>query len=195
MSMNKISDEDVKTAINAARDALMKNSDLAWVRKSSLVERAYFMGLLNGLSAIANDDVTGKLMVQILAGTIFSRAADDTFPSTQLGQDFAALKVGLQSLRTGNGLDPSVIEKVVSDINLLDREWNGCVKSARSLLADIQSMASELRPRSNGDVLDAERAHEEHSQIERRVFAVNDMVRFIALLKTHHELSKRLESD
>lgn len=195
MSMNKISDEDVQSTINAARDALMNNPDVAWVSKSSLVERAYFMGLLNGLSAIANDDVTGRLMVPILSGTLFSRAADDTFPLTQLGQDFAALKVGLQSLRTGNGLDPSVIEKVVSDINLLDREWNGCVKSARSLLADIQTLASEFRPRSEGDVLDAERAHEEHSQIERRIFSVNEMLRFIALLKTHHELSKRLESD
>ena len=194
MSSAKIESTAVELAINAACDALANDTDLAWIRKSCLIERAYFLGLFKGLDAIAEEDALGNRPAQWFMKTYWSRSADDTFPSTRLGRDFAALKKGLGYLETGNGMDQPAIETVIRDIDLLDRKWRECVKRARTLLAETQSAGSGFRPPIDDDIPDRKRAGEELRQIHGRVSALGDMVRYMALLETHHEMSKRLES-
>ncbi len=194
MSSAKIESTAVECAINAASDALANDTDLAWIRKSCLIERAYFLGLFKGLTAIAEEDAIGNHPVRFFTQTLWSRSADDTFPSTRLGRDFAALEKGLRRLETGNGIDQQVIETVIEDIDVLDRKWRECVKTARAFLSETQSVSAGFRPPNEDDVPDRKRAGEEIRQIHDRVSALVDIVRYMALLETNHEMSKRLES-
>ncbi|MEI6320069.1 MAG: hypothetical protein WCS09_16240 [Pseudomonadota bacterium] len=195
MSLAKLDSEAVELAISAAHDALANDTDLAWIMKSCLIERAYFLGLCKGLAAIAEEDAIGKHhLLRTLVSTYWSRSADDTFPSTRLGRGFAALQEGLRGLDVGKPLDQQVIEAVIRDIDLLDREWRGRVEHARKLLADTQSAASGFRPPINEDAPEQKRAAEELSQMHSFVSELGVMVRHIALLETDHEMSKRIEN-
>ena len=145
------------------------------------------------IPAIAEEDAIVKHAFRILMQTYWSRSADDTFPSTQLGRDFAALEKGLHGLETGKSLSQEAIETLNRDIDLVDRNWRNCVQRARSLLAETQAAASGFRPPTDDDGPDRKRAGEELGQIHGRISALGDMVRYMALLETHHEISKRLE--
>jgi len=193
MSPAKIDSAAIELATNAACDALASDPDLAWIRKSCLIERAYFLGLFKGLNAIAEEDALGNRLAQFFMKTYWSRAADDTFPSTRLGRDFAALEEGVRRLDTENDIDQQAIETVIRDIDLLDRQWQECVKRARTFLFEIQSASAGFRPRNEDDVLDRKRAGEVLRQNHYRVSELRHLVRYMALLETHHEMSNRLE--
>lgn len=195
MSSAKLDSAAVDIAINAAHDALANDPDLAWIMKSALIERVYFLGLINGLTAIAEEDAIDKHhLFRILASTLWSQSADDTFPSTHLGRDFEALQKGVYGLEVGKRLDQQVIEAVIRDIDSLDREWSGCVAHARELLADTQFVASRFQRPSNEDAPERKRAADECRQMLDFVSKLGPIVRHIALLETHHEMSKRLEN-
>jgi hypothetical protein len=195
MSSAKLDSAAVDIAISAAHDALANDPDIAWIMKSALIERVYFLGLINGLTAIAEEDAIGKYhLLRILASTLWSYPADDTFPSTRLGRDFAALQEALHRLEVGKRLDQQVIEAVIRDIDSLDRQWSECVAHARKLLADTQSVASRFQQPSNEDAPERKRAADECRQMLGFVSELGPMVRHIALLETHHEMSKRLEN-
>lgn len=194
MNSAKIESTAVELAINAASDALVNDTSLAWIRKSCLIERAYFLGLVKGLIAIAEEDAIGNHPIRLLMQTYWARSADDTFPSTQLGRDFAALEKGLHDLETGKNMDQQAIESLIRDIDLVDRNWRDRVNHARTLLAETQAAASGFRPPIHEGVPDRKRADEKLRQIHDRVSALGGMVRYMALLETHHEMSKRIEN-
>ena len=213
----KIDGLAVKLAFDAAEKRL---SDLDWIRSSVLVERAYFSGLAIGLSAIADEDVVSKCFGRFLKRLLWSRGADDTFPSTRLGKDFAALEAALeaafkearkaadvgpdrrvewdkvqQAIETGT----KSVDLVVSDVDRLDREWQECTRPARSLLSEIRSALAEFRlPSEEGNTdedracNDRMRAVEDFSKLRSHASFLSKMARFIALLETHHEISERL---
>ena len=195
MSSAKLDSAAVDIAISAAHDALANDPELGWIGKSCLIERVYFLGLYKGLIAIAEEDAIGKShLSRSLMSTIWSRSADDTFPSTRLGRDFEALQKGVYGLEVGKRLDQQLIEAVFRDIDLLDREWRPCVEHARELLAATQSAASGFRPPINENAPERKRVADERIQMLDLVSALGPIVRHIALLETHHEMSKRLEN-
>ena len=53
MSVDHIDSNAVKTAIEAAKNSLKNDSDIAWICNSTFLERAYYLGLYKGLSSIA----------------------------------------------------------------------------------------------------------------------------------------------
>ena len=87
-----ISSEDANAAINAAHKALAEDPELAWIRKSVLIERAYYQGLSQGLMAIAAEDDLRRLMTIAVKELIWSRGGDDTFPSTNVSQAYSDLR-------------------------------------------------------------------------------------------------------
>jgi len=193
MSSAKIETVAVELAINAAVDALANDANIAWIRKSCLIQRAYFLGLFKGLAAISGEGDIGNLPLHWLTMVDFSGSADDTFPSTQLGQDFAALGKGLRLLETGSDMDRPSFETVLRDIDLLDRGWRTCLGRARTLLSETQSAASGFRPPIDDDLPDRKRAGDELGQVHDSLSRLEALVRYMALLETHHEMSKRLE--
>jgi hypothetical protein len=195
MGSAKLDSAAVDIAISAAQDALANDPDLAWIMKSALIERVYFLGLIKGLTAIAEEDAIGKYhLLRILASTLWSHPADDTFPSTHFGRDFEALQKGVYGLEVGKRLDQQLIEAVFRDIDSLDREWRGRVEHARELLAATQSAASGFRPPINENAPERKRVADERNQMLDLVSALGPIVRHIALLETHHEMSKRIEN-
>lgn len=193
MSLTKIDSAAAELAINAAQEALANDTNLAWIRKSCLIERAYFLGLFNGLDAIAEENAIGKHLGRIFMLTYWARSADDTFRSTPLGRDFEALKTALLGLETGERLDLQVFETVIRDINLVDRAWRERLKHVHELLANTQAVASVFRPPIDEDAPERNRVNQELRQIHYHVSQLEEMLRFMALLETHHEMSKRLE--
>ena len=191
--MDKVDEEAVEAAINAARDALSKDPELAWIGKSSLAERAYYMGLLSGLSAIAQEGVPSKCLAPILMKTLFPRAADDTFPSTDLGQTFAGLERSLRSIVETGELDLSAIEAIEIRAMQLDQQWRECYQSALELLASIRSEVSGLRMPIEGDKADGMRASHDLQRVYMQFERLAGALRFLSLLETHHEFLKRLE--
>lgn len=187
----KIDKAAVETAVSAAADSLANNPNLAWIRKSSLVQRAYFLGLFEGLTAIAEEDSTGNKLAESLIGSIWSRSADDTFPSTQLGQDFTALKERLGRIDNASSFDRPTIDKVITDIKSLNREFRSCVEAARALIGEIELEIAGLKPRIDNVARDRKGEHEVLHRIHDRMYYLEEMMRFMALLETHHELDKR----
>jgi hypothetical protein len=206
MSSVKIDRGTVELAFEAADNALMNNVDLAWIRCSCIIERAYFMGLSEGLDAISDKDVVGRvdMPLKVLRQTLWARSADDTFPSTRIGKSFAALEEwvraldkevealaeGVRIVHTGQDID-HLIATVIGDIDMLDHEWRVHVNTVRSLLSDIQSAASGL-PTIENDITDKENAYKKLHQIHGYIRYLDERIRFIALLETHHEMSRRL---
>jgi hypothetical protein len=97
MKETKIQQAAVDAAVASADDALANKRGMAWMRKSCLVERAYFWGLYFGLKAIANKDDLQGLLNRAALGALFDREADDTFPSPTIAHDYEALMSALIS--------------------------------------------------------------------------------------------------
>ena len=149
------------------------------------------MGLLEGLTAIAEEDAIGNRFFLLLMDTSWRRSADDTFPSTQLGQDFTALKTSLRGIETGSNWDRHSIDEVIADIESLDRRFRSCVTHACTLIGEIESAIAEVQPPIDAVARDRKVEHEELSRIHDRMSRLEEMMRFMALLETHHELDKR----
>jgi hypothetical protein len=191
MMSAKIGDAAVETAISAAADSLANNPNIAWIRESALVQRAYFLGLFEGLAAIAEEDAIGNRLVPLLAGTFWSKSADDTFPSTQLGRHFAALEARLRGIETGISWDRHSIDSVLADIRHLDCEWRSCVEASVTLLGKIESAAVGLKHPIGEGARGREGESEELRRIKDCMSDLDMMMRYMALLETHHELDKR----
>ena len=187
----KIDEAAVETAVSAASDSLANNPNLAWIRKSALFERAYFLGLSEGLTAIAEEDAIGNRLLLALIGCIWSKSADDTFPSTQLGRDFAALEARLRGIETGISWDRHSIDSVLADIRHLDCEWRSCVEASVTLLGKIESAAVGLKHPIGEGASGREGESEELYRISCCMSDLDKMMRYMALLETHHELDKR----
>lgn len=110
----------LEAAISVALDCLDRDSKLAWIKKSTLVERAYLWGLFNGLHAIADEGAISNNLKFRHAQTAFEKAADDTFPRTQIGRRFAVLEQEFSRLCEIGIFDSAAIEAYASDVDELD---------------------------------------------------------------------------
>ena len=100
MNAPKIDSAAVDLATNAACNALANDPSLDWITKSCIIERAYFWGLAKGLNAIADEKALDGLLRLVLMRTLWSRNADDTFPTTQLGRSYAVLEEGVRRIES-----------------------------------------------------------------------------------------------
>ena len=183
MKSEKIQSASVDRALNAAIDALSRDPELAWIGKSCMIERSYFLGLIKGLNAIAEDDSITPWMAKLFIRTMWNRSADDTFSATLLGRDFAALRDQTGGLDSETTLKTEALEKLLVDIGSLDREWKSYVSKARELIAEIQALESQFKLPSNDKNSD---------WIHDRIAVLEGLIRDISLLETHHEISKRI---
>jgi hypothetical protein len=180
MSSAKVDKETVNLATAAAFDALKIEKGIAWIKQSALFERAYYWGIIMALRAVSEKDDLEQAHLALLE-TAFSRYADDSFLSTGLGQDYAALKECFDSIDL-NENGPATIDILVDHINSLDQNWRSAVKHAVNELSEIQSQYATVGPLT-----------EKTSYLNRnKVLNLNDVVRYLALLETHHEMTKRL---
>ena len=177
--------DEAKAAVSAAREALSQDSGLSWIKKSSLVERAYFLGLLSGLGGITPEHELSQigLMTPILE-TLRCRKGDDTFPYTKIGEAFSSLKGSLQE------------HPDASSRNLVE-----CILGLRKAIEDDQQLfqhqlhvIDELLSRFPSDSGNPTLASRDlRSEQHRLLEAMEPYLRIVALLETDHLLSKRME--
>ena len=154
MVLAKIDNAELKLAWDAATNALSNDDAYAWIRSSVLIEQAYFMGLMNGLSAIGDEEDINRLMTRTFIHNrlIWSRTGDDTFESTNIGQIFSELKKELYELDNSNSIDLKAFQRMIeeanrfiSEIDHLDRRWLNCVQQTRKLLSEIKSTITNFQ--------------------------------------------------
>ena len=173
-----IGKDEVDTALSAASGAIEQEFGLAWVRNSSLFERAYYLGLYWGLKGIAKEEDASGVLLKAILETGWARSGDDTFGSTQTGKAFERLQQQL----TGNKGDQPRLQNAIQDfereIDRRDHDWNSRFRHVRELLKDPREWT-----------IDTKRP-EAHYSVER----LEPLARYFALLETDHRRWKHVEA-
>ena len=200
--MTKIDKDKVALAWEAATHALSNDDAHDWVRSSVLFERAYYLGLMIGLSAIGEEeDVTPLALSTVVDNRLmWARSGDDTYESTSIGQIFSKLKKELYEFDTDNSIDLKAIQNMIkeanrfiSEIDHLDRGWLNCVQQTRKLLSEIKSTITNFQDSVEDNSQNITHIKEEFlRQTHEQISTLRDMARYISLVQTHHEMSKRL---
>ena len=200
--LTKIDKDKVVLAWETATHALSNEDAYAWIRSSVLLERAYFIGLMNGLSAIGDKEDINRLMTSTFFhnSLIWSRSGDDTFESTNIGQIFSELKKELYELDNSNSIDLKAFQRMIeeanrfiSEIDHLDRGWLNCVQHTRKLLTEIKSTITNFQDSVEDNSQNITYIKKEFlRQIHAQISTLCDGARYISLVQTHHEMSKRL---
>lgn len=72
--------DGVNAAIESA-DKALHDEGLSWIKKSSLLMRAYYLGVYGALESVADERDLKGLLLRTFTATVFPRSGDDTFPS------------------------------------------------------------------------------------------------------------------
>ena len=202
MVLAKIDNAELKLAWDAATNALSNDDAYAWIRSSVLIEQAYFLGLMSGLSAIGDEEDITRLMTSTIFHNrlIWTRSGDDTFESTSIGKIFSELKKELYEFDTKNSIDSKFFQSMeqeanrfLSEIDHLDRGWLNCVQQTRKLLSEIKSTMTNFQDSVEDNSQNITHIKKEFlRQTHEQISTLRDMARYISLVQTHHEISKRL---
>ncbi len=135
--------DKLKAATNVACDEL-NTEKLNWIKQSSLIERAYFLGLVIGLSEFAQEgtesDYLNQFLIKKMMGTLWERRADNNFRSTKVGAYFEELS-DCTNLKTHEESSMMVvIESLRIHIEALDRKWSNQMECAKIILGQNQSI-------------------------------------------------------
>ena len=192
MSVDHIDSNAVKTAIEAAKNSLKNDSDIAWICNSAFLERAYYLGLYKGLSSISDDQSLDKLLLYCLMNTIWERDVDNSFNLTQIGKNFQQLKVEFDKAVSGNEMTLSSAEATIELIEVIDKEWRHCVNNAHEIISTILKTAAEFNYAIEKKLLNQNQQHEILEKMNP--LRLKEILKHIALLETNHELFKKLGS-
>jgi hypothetical protein len=146
-------DENSITAALAAAEAGLEDEGCAWIKRSALTERAYFLGLYKGLSALAAESQLNRLSYRALVQTMHVRPGDDTFAAGQLARTHAALGQDLKALRNdGPSAADAALQRLAQCLAEIEDRRNSASKQAARLLAalhDLVHQRSAARPDSD----------------------------------------------
>ncbi len=187
-----IDKSEVDAAVAAATQFLAEEPGFAWIKKSGLLERAYFAGLFGGLRGVASEDDVGHILVRAIAETIFPRSADDSFQSTRTGVLFDSVRGELSSEDVERRALLTAIQRFADHVCALDDEWNSRIRHTRMLLDAVgkssQATGSDGIAEENLEKRDWQR-HEIHQRTEE----LEQFARYFALVETDHKIWKRLQ--
>ena len=187
-----IDKSDVEEALATAERLLAQESGFAWIKKSSLLERAYFAGLFGGLRGIASEDDIGHILIRAMRNTMFPRSADDSFQSTGTGVLFDSLKGELMSEHLDDATLVVAAQRFVEHVEELERELSSRLRRTKDLLDAVQllSQTSERDEHAEGVVKQRDRLRLE---LQRQVEELEQHARHFALVETDHRTWKRLQ--
>lgn len=182
----------VEEALAAADRALDEESGFDWIKKSSLLERAYFAGLFCGLRGIAREEDVGQILFRAISKTMFPRSADDSFLSTRTGALFESLKGEL--LRQGADCSAlsEAIHKLAEEVHELDRDWNSRRRHIQAMLEGLATANRISLPDARTQD-SAEQRDRQGCDTYRLLEELEKFARYIALLQTDHRRWRFLE--
>ena len=159
--------EDITAAALASAASALEQDAFSWIRERSLTERAYFLGLYNGLCAVAPTPQLEGILRRAVLGTAFARPADDPFLSSVLGTTLKQLEVSL----TGNAADHTAsIDRDLASLRVqlqeADTTRENAARRARELLSSLAE-AIDARPATADDLSARDRVAELCARLER----------------------------
>lgn len=192
MGAKLIDEVAVETAVLAAKESLISDLDVKWIRKSSLLERAYYLGLYKGLISISDSHSLNILLFHALMDTVWERTGDNSFDSTMIGKFFQQMKDDFNVAFTGEKFATKSTMDLISQIHSLDNQWRSCVSHALDLLNQNIKLADEFNRLVESNSLDQDQHHPFLNKLDP--IRLEEMLKFISLLETSHEFSKKIES-
>ena len=192
MSTKLIDEVAVESAVSAAKDSLISDSDVKWIRNSALLERAYYLGLYKGLISISDSHSLNILLFHALMNTVWERAGDNSFDSTMIGKLFQQMKDDFNVAINGEKFATESTVDLMNQIHSLDNQWRSCVSHALDLLNQNKKLADEFNRSVESNSLDQDQHHPFLNKLDP--MRIDEMLKFISLLETSHEFSKKIDS-
>lgn len=176
---------DVLAAFSAARSAL-RDDDFGWITRSAFVERAYWLGLFHGLSALTEGDVLSTEAFRHLRECVTSREGDDGFAESPFAEALALMREAIA--------DPRQPELATLDAALGTMVAHLAeVERARVDASDVvHSTVDAIQPLTAADafrVLDSA----EHARLQELVDSLEGRLRTLALVELRWARRLRLE--
>jgi len=139
-----IKTSDIEIAVAAARAGLA--DDHSWIATSALHERAYFIGLYTGLTALASSEARGeldRLVLPWVMETAFARPGDDPFRATPAAGCLSKLAAAAQD--PDSPLDKAELATELRNVieRTLDRAQHHCSEALKLL-----DSSTRLNPRT-----------------------------------------------
>ena len=187
-----IDKSEVDAAVAAATRSLAEEPGFAWIKKSGLLERAYFAGLLNGLQGIASENDVGHILVRAIAETMFQRSADDSFQSTRTGVLFDLVRRELTREDVDRPALFAAIQRLADHVDALDGEWKSRVRQT-SMLLEVAGKSSQATGRGGNTEENAEQRDRQRHEIHRQAEELEHFARYFALVETDHKIWKRFQ--
>ncbi len=185
--------KDADKAIASARETIDK--EFPWIKKSSLLERVYFIGLYAGLRTLAREDDLKNLVLKTYIDAFGERSGDDSFTTTQIGHVYSSMETEILGMRD----DPINTSKkhlaaLLELVEKLNHRWQHNLRHTEGLLSHLQTIIEKSvvqKPVQTVSRTDRkqykplrEEWHKLYQELER-------CLRVVALLETDHHLSSR----
>jgi uncharacterized protein YoxC len=186
-----ISEDEVEKALATAQHELAHNSGLSWIKKSALSERAYHLGLLIGLSGVADEELLKSQIVEAVVGTMWQRKADDTFLSTKIGQNHQKLMDIIRTMQPVGEEFIQVINRLEQDIDWSNRKWQVVMSEVHDLMERVSEIV--VASKNNTVKTASNHEHEDRHELHKLLGDLEALARQVALLEIDHNLQSRFE--
>jgi hypothetical protein len=218
LEITMIRKEDIDSVIEAADKAINheRGGDFAWISKSAILERVYYLGLYAGLRPIASGNDLDSILRKALLQTMSARKFDDSFGSTPIGACFRVLASlaqkfddlyerqlasAAQSAATFDWADTtrlhgdvqSCLSELIAKAERRDQEWQCVINDTYKGLKTFQALIDQKL----SDAVEAGAAKDpgsnkqdkpsHYSRLSAHLHALQDLTRRIALLETSHD--------
>jgi hypothetical protein len=80
--MNKLNHEEFNEIFESTKNFIKPGETNAWIGRSSLITRAYYWGLINGLKSFTSVDDLKEVYTKLLFDTMYSTEIDNTIQNS-----------------------------------------------------------------------------------------------------------------
>lgn len=175
-----IKKSEVDAALAAATRILAEESSFAWIKRTTLQVRAYFVGLYAGLSGIAREEDVRHILIDVLQKTIFW-GRDDSFKSTRTGTLFDSLRQELLREEVDRPALLAAVQSLADHVDALDGEWNSRTKHAR-MAFEAAVLWNDATERNKSTQTIAEQRDRQSDKNRRLAEELEHVARHIALV-------------
>jgi hypothetical protein len=162
----------------------LEDEGLSWIVKSSLTERAYWIGAQRAAKLLGASKKTGAGFIKPILKTSHHRSADDTFPFTRLGRILADLVKAIQCEHKS----PEAMHGHVDSLNVtledLASAWQRELRDSKGLIQDFLRLIEVVREARTPD---------SKRELLTSVNTLNQPLRRLSLLETSHDIQDRFD--
>ena len=167
--------DDVGSAFAAADEAL-RRAEFAWIARSALTERAYWLGLLHGLAALRPGGQLEETAFTRLRRAADPRPGDDAFRDDTFGEALALIRDAIEDPRAPELETMEVmLDATIAHLEEVQHERT-------TAAADVRETAARILPYTRPESFRGLSA-EEHERLKDLVAALEESLRKLALVE------------